>query len=270
MIKRALHIYKNSCPYDCVDFKALMPGANEREVGTASLLPLSILKSVPLTEKLEDPCSAGELLFPSSPVSAGDNVIQRLTPFLMSHCRQLSDITTQLPICSEPRQAGPTAHVAHPLVPVGSQSTEAPDPAREVPAPPVTAVKPTPAGSGARHICRSPPCPPSKASLWGQQTFPTLLMLVWDRRSGFPNQISDEQGSSRSQGTGTNFGYAVVSSFPSSSSFSSEYYYFWLNHLRVICRHWWLKRLQIYFLRARQSSKWPQSSNHIEDAWALI
>ena len=270
MITRALHIYKNSCPYDCVDFKALMPGTNEREVGTASLLPLPILKSVPLTEKLEDPCSAGEVLFPSSPVSA---VWQCDTAF-----DSISDVSLQTafrhhhPASCLLRTQASWSHTPRgpSLGPGGISVHRSPGPCTRNPSTACNRSETHSCGLRSQTHLRSLPRPPSKASLWGQQTFPTLLTLVWDRQSGLPNQISDEQGSSRSQGTGTNFGYAVVSSFPSSSSFSFEDYYFWLNHLRVICRHWWLKRLQIYFLRARQSSKWPQSSNHIEDTWALI
>lgn len=110
----------------------------------------------------------------------------------MVPCRQLSDTTTQLPVCSKPRPADPTAHLVLPLVPVGApQSTRAPNPA-----PPGTAVKPTRAGSQAtfRHSFRSLPLSPSEASLWESRLFHTLLMLVWDHRSGHPNQISDEVG----------------------------------------------------------------------------
>ena len=165
--------------------------------------------------------------------------MQPWTPFLMFPCRQLSDTTTQLPICSTPRPADPTPHVGLPLGLVGTQSTRTPNPAQEIPALPGTAVKPTRAGSQAtfRHIFRSLARSPSKGSLWQSRLFHTLLMLGWDHRSGHPNQILDEGGSSHSQGATTNFGYAVVSSFPSTSSFSSKDYYFWLNHLRVICRH---------------------------------
>ena len=63
-----------------------------------------------------------------------DDVMQRGTPFLMFPCRQLSDTTTQLPICSTPRPADPTPHVGLPLVPVGTQSTRTPNPAQEIPA----------------------------------------------------------------------------------------------------------------------------------------
>lgn len=123
-----------------------------------------------------------------------DNVMQPWTPFLMSPCRQLSDTTTQLPICSTPRPADPTPHVGLPLVLVGTQSTRTPNPAQEIPALPGTAVKPTRAGSQAtfRHIFRSLARSPSKGSLWQSRLFHTLLMLGWDHRSGHPNQILDE------------------------------------------------------------------------------
>ena len=126
-----------------------------------------------------------------------DNVIQNLTPFLMVGCWQLSDPTTQLPVCSKPGQADATAHVVLPLVPVGTQSTRALTPTWESPRTTCNHSETCTCWLSSHFqtclgVCTAPLAEPRYES---NKLFHTLLVHVRDDQSQHSNQILGWGGS---------------------------------------------------------------------------